>query len=251
MIYNMIIKDYRLLFPVALMLVAFLYASIGHGGASGYLAIMALFNISPESMRSSILILNLLVSLVSFINYWHKGYFKWRLFWVFSISSIPAAFLGSMIPLHENIYKQLLGICLVFSVFRLTGFGKKKASKDIGKPELLQGIIVGGIIGLLSGMIGIGGGVLLSPVILLFHWGNMKETAAVSALFIFANSLAGISGIAIRGFHVNNEIYLWLVIVFIGAILGGYFGSKKFNLSVLKYILAVVLSIASAKLLFV
>jgi uncharacterized protein len=224
MIYNMIIKDYRLLFPVALMLVAFLYASIGHGGASGYLAIMALFNISPESMRSSILILNLLVSLVSFINYWHKGYFKWRLFWVFSISSIPAAFLGSMIPLHENIYKQLLGICLVFSVFRLTGFGKKKASKDIGKPELLQGIIVGGIIGLLSGMIGIGGGVLLSP---------------------------GISGIAIRGFHVNNEIYLWLVIVFIGAILGGYFGSKKFNLSVLKYILAVVLSIASAKLLFV
>ncbi|MDQ2719886.1 MAG: sulfite exporter TauE/SafE family protein [Bacteroidota bacterium] len=247
----MILKDYQLLFPLALMLVAFLYASIGHGGASGYLAIMALFDISPENMRSSVLILNLLVSLISFINYWHKGYFRWKVFWVFAISSIPAAFFGAMLPLHENIYKQLLGICLLFSIFRLIGFGKKKDFEEIHDPRLLQGIIVGGIIGLLSGMIGIGGGVLLSPVILLFHWGNMKETAAVSALFIFVNSLAGISGIATQGFHLNNEIWLWLAVVFIGAILGGFLGSKKFNFTILKYILAVVLSIASVKLLFV
>lgn len=246
----MMIEHYNLLFLAALMVVAFLYASIGHGGASGYLALMALFNISPENMESSVLILNLLVSLISFINYWHKGYFRWKLFWVFSVSSIPAAFLGAMIPMNENIYKQLLGICLVFSVFRLIGFGKRKESKEIQAPKLVQGIIVGGIIGLLSGMIGIGGGVLLSPVIIFFHWGNMKETAAVSALFIFVNSLAGISGIALNGFHVSNEIYLWLAIVFIGAFSGGYLGSKKFNFTVLKYILASVLAIASVKLLF-
>jgi len=245
----MIIMDYSWFLPVVLMIVAFLYASIGHGGASGYLAIMALFNTSPENMRSSILVLNLLVSLTSFILYWHKGYFRWRLFGVFAMSSIPAAFLGAMIPLHENIYKQLLAICLIFSVFRLMGMGGRKESDNIQEPKPVYGIIVGGVIGLLSGMIGIGGGVLLTPVILLFHWGNMKETAAVSALFIFVNSLAGISGLAVKGFHFNNEIYLWLMIVFVGALLGGYLGSRKFNFTVLKYILGVVLSIASVKLL--
>jgi|SRR5690242_3709816 len=244
-----LIKEYNFLFLEALMIVAFLYASIGHGGASGYLAMMAVFNINPENMRSAALILNLLVSIISFSHYWHKGYFKWKLFWVFAVASIPAAFLGGMIPLHDAIFKKLLGICLLFSILRLMGFLRRNESKEMRQPSAFQGVITGGSIGLLSGMIGIGGGVLLSPVILLFHWGNMKETAAVSALFIFVNSLAGLSGIALKGLHVNGQIFIWLLIVMIGGLAGGYFGSKKLNFIALKYILSAVLLIAGVKLL--
>lgn len=240
----------NLLFTAALMLVAFLYAAIGHGGASGYLALMALFNIAPENMRVSALLLNILVSFISFLHYWKKGYFKWKLFSAFAIASIPAAFLGAMLPLHDSIYKKLLGICLVFSVIRLMVMRSNKAQDAIREPKPVQGIIAGGIIGLLSGMVGIGGGVILSPVILLFHWGDMKETAAVSALFILVNSLAGIAGLTMGGLHLSNGIFIWLAIVFTGGWLGGWLGSGKFNFTVLKYILASVLLMASMKLLF-
>jgi len=147
-----------------LAIMAFLYASVGHGGASGYLAVMALFAIAPPVMKQTALLLNLGVSLMSFIAFYRQGYFKWTLFWPFALGSIPAAFLGARIPLTDSTYKQILGACLFLAVIRMVVTLKEGARKSL--PAVL-GIFTGAAIGLLSGMIGIGGGIILSPLLLL------------------------------------------------------------------------------------
>ena len=238
-----------LAFYFLLFIVAFLYSSVGHGGASGYLALMAFFSFAPETMRPTALILNLFVSLIAFIQYYRNGYFQWKLFWPFALASIPAAFIGGMILIDAAWYKKILGVLLLFPVVRLAGvtFNTEKNKKE---QTLFASIIIGAVIGLFSGMIGIGGGIILSPVILLLHWANMKQTAAVSALFIFVNSLAGLAGIITTGLEINPEIIWLIVVAFAGGMAGAYLGAKKFDTSYLKKLLAVVLLLASVKLLF-
>ena len=239
------------LFYILLPLVAFLYASVGHGGASGYLALMAIFGISVSVMKPTALILNLFVAGVSFYYFYQSKYFKWRLFYPFAITSVPAAFLGGLININITLYKQILAILLLFSIFRLLGFFGKE-SKSIKELKLWQGLVIGAIIGLFSGMIGIGGGIVLSPVILLFKWGKMKSTAAVSALFIWVNSAAALTGILWSGqFIIDHQMPLFLSLAVVGGLLGGYFGSMKFNNHKLSYVLAFVLAIASIKLILV
>ena len=230
-------------------MVAFLYSSVGHGGASGYLALMAFFSFAPEMMRPTALILNLFVSLTAFIQYYRNGHFRWKLFWPFAIASIPAAFVGGLIIMDAAWYKKILGMLLLFPVVRLGGI--KFNSENTDKEQtLFASLLIGAIIGLFSGMIGIGGGIILSPVILLLHWANMKQTAAVSALFIFVNSLAGLAGIFTTGFEYKPEIVWMIVIAFSGGLAGSYLGAKKLNHLFLKRLLAVVLLMASVKLLF-
>lgn len=236
------------LFLLLLAVMAFLYASIGHGGASGYLAVLALFSIDPSLMKSSALILNIFVSCISFAHYYRGGHFKWKLFLPFALASIPAAYFGAKLSLEADVYKKILGLCLVFPILRLVGvFGKER--DETNELPWSYGLLIGAIIGFLSGMIGIGGGILLSPIILLFHWGKMKETAAVSALFILVNSISGLVALLSKGFTPPSEIYYWLVAAVIGGFAGAYLGSNKFNHLVLRYILASVLAIASIKLL--
>ena len=238
------------LFMVLLLIVAFLYSSVGHGGASGYLALMALFSFSPDVMKSSALILNILVSLISFWQFYKGGYFRWRLFLPFSIASVPAAFLGSYIVLDSVIYKRILGVLLIFPILRILGFFGKdtEASREV---QWSWGILIGAIVGLLSGMIGIGGGIILSPIIILMHWGNLKQTAAVSALFIFVNSISGLIGILIKGIHIDSHIFLWIPVAVIGGMAGAYLARKKYSNQVLKYSLALVLIMACVKLITV
>ncbi len=237
-------------FGVLLLLVAALYSAVGHGGASGYLALMALFGFSPLVMKSSALLLNIFVSLIAFWQYYRGGYLRWNLFLPFVITSIPMAFLGSWISVDPVLYKKILGVLLVFPIIRLLGFFGKETEerKSLNIPIAL---IIGSGIGLLSGMIGIGGGIILSPIILLLHWGNMKETAAVSALFIFANSLAGFGAVLARNTELDPLIWLWLLIAVAGGIAGAYLGRRSKNNKILKGILALVLVIASIKLLTV
>ena len=237
-----------ILFYLLLFIVAFLYSSVGHGGASGYLALMAFFSFAPETMRPTALILNLFVSLIAFVQYYRNGYFQWKLFWPFAVASIPAAFIGGMILIDAEWYKKILGVLLLFPVIRLAGlnFNTEKSRKE---QTLFASLIIGAVIGLFSGMIGIGGGIILSPVILLLHWANMKQTAAVSALFIFVNSLAGLAGIYTTGFEYNPEIVWMIAISFSGGLAGSYLGAKKFDNIFLKRLLAVVLFMASIKLL--
>lgn len=237
------------LFLLMLPIVSFLYSSVGHGGASGYLALMALFSFAPETMKPTALLLNLFVAGISFYYYYKEGFFNKKLFVYFAIASIPLAFLGGTIEINASIYKKTLAILLIFAILKMLNvFGKDNS--NIKPVKLWQGLIVGGVIGFFSGLIGIGGGIILTPVILLLHWGKMKEAAAVSALFIWVNSASGLIGQLSSGVSLKAESFLLVGIALIGGVLGGYYGSKKINNQWLRYILAFVLTIASAKLFF-
>lgn len=241
--------DSQLLLLFALGIVAFLYASVGHGGASGYLAVLALFGTRPELMKSSALILNLFVSMSSFVQFYRGGYFRWEKFWPFAVASIPMAFVGAGIPLDPGLYKQLLGICLLLAIARI--LWRPKDTEDEPKPvPFAAGLLVGAVIGLLSGMLGIGGGIILSPVLLLMHWARLKETAAISAIFIFVNSVSGLSKLLMKGYVPDEQTLSWLAVAFAGGLLGGYAGARKFTVPVLRYALAFGLFIATLKLLF-
>ena len=236
--------------PLLLLLlpiVAFLYASVGHGGASGYLALMSAFAFPVTFMKPTALVLNILVSGISFYFYYREKKFRWNLFYPFAITSIPFSFLGGYLTVPTFYYKVILATVLFFAVLRLVGFlGKEK--KEMTPLNLYAALIVGAIIGFLSGLIGIGGGIILSPVIILLGWGTIKQTAAVSALFILVNSISGISGFLIKGGILPESSFLLIGIVFVGGVFGAYYGSKKFNSVILKNILALVLGIAIYKL---
>lgn len=237
-------------FIVCLPIISFLYASVGHGGASGYLALMALFSFAPEVMKPTALLLNLFVAGIAFYHYYKAGYFNKKLFMSFAIASIPMAFLGGRLTIDASIYKKILALLLVFAILKIMNvFGREQLTvKNI---KIWEGIIVGAIIGFFSGLIGIGGGIILSPVILLFHWGKMKEAAAVSALFIWVNSASGLVGQLSSGASLPKETILFVLFALIGGFLGGYYGSKKFNNKHLRYLLAFVLVLASFKLFIV
>ncbi|MBD0822984.1 sulfite exporter TauE/SafE family protein [Aestuariibaculum marinum] len=242
---NQHIYAFLFLLPV----VSFLYASVGHGGASGYLALMALFSFAPETMKPTALLLNLFVAGISFYYYYRGGFFNKKLFISFAITSIPLAFLGGTIEIDASIYKKILAVLLVFAILKMLNvFGKE--NETIKEVKLWQGLVVGGIIGFFSGLIGIGGGIILTPIILLLHWGKMKEAAAVSALFIWVNSASGLIGQLSSGVTLEKGSFVLVAIALIGGILGGYFGSKKINNTALRYILAFVLVIACFKLFF-
>jgi len=247
MIFNV---EHIWLFLIILPIVAFLYASVGHGGASGYLALMAIFSFAPETMKPTALLLNVFVAGIASYHYYKAGFFNKRLFLFFAIASIPMAFIGGAIEVDASIYKKILGVLLIFAILKMLNvFGKRSGS--INKIKIWQGLIVGGIIGLFSGLIGIGGGIILTPVILLFHWGKMKEAAAVSALFILVNSASALVGQVSSGVQIASDSFILVGIALIGGFLGSYHGSRKFNNSLLRYLLAFVLIIASVKLIFV
>ena len=242
-------SEYLPLFYILLFVVAFLYASVGHGGASGYLALMAIYSVTPAVMRPTALLLNLFVSLTSFIQFYRGGHFKWKTFLPFALASIPLSFVGGMISVDSSIYKKLLGILLLFPIARFL-FLPNADPSEMKESKLVPSLIIGGIIGLLSGMIGIGGGIILSPVLLILKWTNQKQTAAISALFIFVNSLAGLAGQLTKGISFSADMYVYVAVAFVGGICGAYFGSLKFNQNILKNVLAGVLMLAVYKLLF-
>ncbi|MHB8260706.1 MAG: sulfite exporter TauE/SafE family protein [Bacteroidia bacterium] len=248
-------------FILLLFIIAFMYSSVGHGGASGYLALMAFFSFTPEVMRPTALLLNIVVSLIAFVQYYRGGYFKWRLFYPFAIASIPMAYVGGFITIDAGLYKKILAVFLLFSVIRLLGAKPPPTPPKEGscthrnlppfggiRGGLLIALLIGAAIGLFSGMIGIGGGIILSPLVLLLGWADMKQSAAVSALFIFVNSLAGLAGLFTKGFEYKTEMGFMILIALIGGLAGSYFGAKKFKSTLLSKLLALVLLIATYKL---
>ncbi len=237
------------IFYILLFIVAFLYSSVGHGGASGYLALMAIFSITPDVMKPTALLLNLFVSLTSFIQFYRGKHFKWEIFLPFAIASVPLAFVGGLLTVNADTYKKILGLLLLVPILRFLFFANIRI-EELKKSNLALSLFIGAAIGFLSGLIGIGGGIILSPVLLLLKWTDMRQTAAISALFIFVNSLAGLAGQFTKGIHFSTEMYGYVAVAFTGGICGAYFGSLKFTSNVLKYMLALVLIVAAYKLLF-
>lgn len=238
----------QLLFYFLLFVVAFLYSSVGHGGASGYLALMGLYHFSPDIMKPSALLMNIIVSLMAFVQYQRTSPLNKKLFLLLIAGSIPAAFLGARIEIDAFLYKKILAIILLIPVLRLFNvIGRPMTKRKDFDPFFI--VIIGIVIGFVSGMIGIGGGIILSPVILFMGWAEMKQTATISSLFIFLNSISGLTSLVTMGATIDPRIYLWVGIAVVGGLIGSYYGSKKFENTLLKKILGVVLLIASAKLL--
>ncbi|TVR38082.1 MAG: sulfite exporter TauE/SafE family protein [Cryomorphaceae bacterium] len=238
-----------LFFKLLLFIAAFLYAMVGHGGASSYLAIFALSDsVSPEQMRSTALVMNISVSLVSFLSYRANKHFEGKVLMVILSASVPAAFIGGMIRLPGSLYLTLLGGVLLLVGLRVAGLGKETG--ELSPMPMYGGILAGLMIGLLSGIVGIGGGVLLSPLILLMRWAPIKTTAGISAAFIFFNSVAGIIGIYSSGqLDIHPETGWWIALVIIGGFAGALLGSRWMAPQTIRYALAVVLLFAGVKLL--
>ena len=238
-----------IIFYVLLFLVAFLYASVGHGGASGYLALMALFNIAPDVMKPTALLLNLFVAGTAFIQYYRGKHFIWKIFLPIAIASVPMAFIGGLFTVDPAMYKKLLGLLLLIPIIRFLFF-RNIPVEQLKKSNMALSLLIGAVVGLLSGMIGIGGGIILSPILLLLKWTDQKQTAAISALFIFVNSLAGLAGQLTKGIHFSPDMIAYVAVAFAGGLGGAYLGSLRFRQDLLKYLLAFVLIMASYKLLF-
>lgn len=272
--------------------VAFLYSAVGHGGASGYLALLSLHDIAPEYMKPIALVLNLLVSGMAFIQFYRQGYFLWRLFLPIALFSVPMAYWGGLTPLKDLWYQRGLGVFLLVSVAMMlwprdSGVGQGTSSNDGNVSNNGGGTLwnrqtgiaafMGAVIGYVSGLLGIGGGILLSPVLLMIRWTQQKQTAAISAAFIFVNSAAGLLGFVQQHtpwimdsqktggeadaemagrcafgdpwFAVVAILSVLILPVLLGGFFGSWYGAKKFDQTVMKYILCVVLLIAAIKLL--
>ena len=241
--------DHLMLFYGILFVIAFLYASVGHGGASGYLALMAIFSFAPEVMKPTALLLNLFVSLTSFIQFYRGGHFKWKIFIPLALASIPMAFAGGLLSIDSLIYKKILGLLLLIPVARFFFFPNVPDS-ELKQSGIGLSLLIGALIGFLSGLIGIGGGILLSPVILLLRWTNQKQTAAISAMFIFVNSVAGLAGQLTKGISFSAGMLSYVAVALVAGLIGAYAGSLKFKQAVLKNMLAAVLLMAAVKLIF-
>lgn len=231
---------------LAFFLAAALYASVGHGGASAYLAVMGLIGMAPVEMKPIALVLNIAVSLLAFIAFARAGHFRARLFWLFAAASVPAAFIGGWLQSPDPVFKIILAAALVFGAWRLA-FYRNAEESELREPPLSAILILGLAIGFLSGLIGIGGGIFLTPLLVLFRWTPAKPAAAISAAFIFVNSLSGLAGFVTKGGVVPQLACLLLPVVLVGAWFGSSWGSKRARSLALQRVLAAVLVVAAAK----
>lgn len=240
-----------ILIIMAIFAVAILYSAVGHGGASGYLAVMALLAVAPEVTRPTSLILNLFVASIGTIQFYRAGHFNWALFLPFAAAAIPMAVIGGMIQLPTNVYKIVLGVVLVLAAVRLAI--KLKNDDDVKQAPLVACLLIGAVIGLLSGLVGVGGGIFLTPVLLLMRWAETRVAAGVSVLFILVNSAAGLVGQYQRGAldALPNEVWIWIVAAAVGGLIGSTLGSTKFDSITMRRILAAVLLFAGVKLILV
>src|SRR5207248_2925269 len=239
-----------LLLTLLIFIAALLYSSVGHGGASGYLAAMALFNIAPDVMKPTALVLNLFVATVGTVRYARAGCFSWNIFWPFAVVSVPFAFLGGRLRLPDASYKIILGIVLVFAAWRLA-IKQSTQGSATQKPIVLPlALAFGAGIGFLSGLTGVGGGIFLSPLLLLLGWAEMRQTAGVSAAFILVNSIAGLLGHWQSVRSLPHEILWWAPFAFLGGLIGAELGSRMLSPLVMRRLLAAVLVVGGLKLLF-
>jgi uncharacterized membrane protein YfcA len=234
----------------AVFTVAFFYSSVGHGGATGYLAALALIGVAPASARVAVLIANVFVASVAWWRFWKAGHSDWKILLLFAIASVPCAWLGSKIKISPHTYKLVLGGVLTAAGLILF-FRARWQTDDVPVRKFFWplGLIVGAVLGFLAGLTGIGGGVFLSPVLYLFRWVKPKTTGGIAAGFIVLNSIAGLAGAGwAKITHAGPLLWLTLPAV-IGALLGTHFGARRWSSVTFSRVLAGVLVFAGGKLL--
>ena len=231
----------------AVFAVAILYSSVGHAGASGYIAVMSLLSVAPAEIKPIALALNILVASIGTWQFWRAGHFSWQLFWPFALLSAPFAFVGGYLNLPSHLFKVLVGIVLLLSAVQF--LVRPPAESEPRQPPKLVAIGVGGLLGLLSGLTGTGGGIFLTPLLILMRWARTKSASAVSALFILLNSASGLAG----NFSATKSFpaFAWALVLaaVIGGSIGSWFGSRRLPHMAIKRLLAVVLTIAGFKLI--
>jgi uncharacterized membrane protein YfcA len=239
--------EYIAWLALAVLVVAFLYSSVGHAGASGYIAVMTLFSLAPAAVKPAALVLNIFVASIGTWQFWRAGHFSWRLFWPFAVLAMPMAFVGGYTNLPTNTFKVLVGIVLLVSAAL---FIVRPSNDTVARdPNRLLAIITGGALGLLAGLTGTGGGIFLTPLLLLMRRAKTKAVAAASALFILVNSVSGLLGNLSSTKNLPSFSFILLGAAVAGGAAGSYFGSQRFNHIVIKRLLAVVLTIAGLKLI--
>lgn len=239
----------EILLPICLgmAVVAFLYSSVGHAGASGYIAVMALAGLSPQMIKPIALALNIVVALVTVWNFLRQGHFSWRIFLPLALASVPLAFLGGYLSIPDVLLRILIGSVLIYSSVYFFVFPKEPTHTRPPSPPIALG--AGGFLGFLSGMTGTGGGIFLTPLLLVMKWTGTKTAAGVSALFILVNSSAGLTGHMLKSPGIPGLVWPMLVCVLIGGWSGSYLGSHRYSPSTIKRLLSVVLLVAGLKLL--
>lgn len=234
-------------------IVAVLYSSVGHAGASGYLAIMALLSFAPETIKPISLTLNIVVASIASFQFIRKGYFDRRLFLIVVSASIPFSFVGGYLQLEPKIFKLIAGLFLIVSAAMMIVkiYAKQVSTTAVKQMPLLAGIIAGGTIGLFSGLIGVGGGIFLSPIVIAMGWASVKHTSGIAALFILLNSISALAGHVSAYQYIDVNIVFWIIAVLLGGILGSHLGTSRINSRLILGLLFIVLLSAGIKFVFV
>ena len=242
-------EDFTITFLV--FITAIMYASVGHAGASGYLAVMALFGLAPEAMRPTALVLNIVVAGLTTYKYSKAGQNNLRLLSPFIITSIPAAFIGGTLNLPTNIFKLIIGFILLISAVYFLFTAKKSVITDsiTTKPKLTISLLTGGIIGFLAGISGTGGGIFLSPILILMRWSSIRTVSGIAASFILVNSISGLAGTTFSYDVLPQNLPALIVAVLLGGFIGTYLGTKKLSITGIRYLLALVQIIAGIKMI--
>lgn len=236
-----------LLLAALILAAALLYSSVGHGGASGYLAAMALFGVAPAVMKPTALALNVLVSLIATIRFYRVGAFSWPLFLPLILASVPLAYLGGVLTLPPHFYRPVVGVVLLYAAWRFF-LTASKTDYELVKPSLPVLLATGSALGFLSGLTGVGGGIFLSPLLLLLRWAPIKTISGISAAFILANSVAGLLGVLSHSPSLPSALPLWAVAAVVGGLVGAEFGSRRLGNAMIQKLLAAVLVIAGLKM---
>lgn len=243
----MLLDTESLLLAALILAAALLYSSVGHGGASGYLAAMALFGVAPAVMKPTALALNVLVSLIATLRFYRAGAFSWQLFLPLIIASVPMAYLGGVLTLPPDLYRPVVGVVLIYAAWRFF-FTAGKSDYELAKPSLPLLFVTGLALGFLSGLTGVGGGIFLSPLLLFLRWAPLKTISGISAAFILANSLAGLLGVMSKAPALPPALPLWGVAAIVGGLIGAEFGSRRLGNKTIQKLLAAVLVIAGLKM---
>lgn len=236
------------LLAIFIFAIASLYASVGHGGGSGYLAALALFGVAPEELRPIALSLNVLVTLIGSYKYISHGWFNPRLFWLFALVSTPFAFLGGMFDLPAPFFKGIIGLVLIFAAYQL--FAQRKQEEYAPHPPNLFILAGAGVLlGILAGMVGVGGGIFLSPLLIGLKWERVTKVSGIASAFILVNSIAGLIGFySTHPMTIPDGLPLWAAAAIMGGVIGSDYARKRLGAHKIQVALSLVLSVAGLKM---